>query len=124
MPQNPYVRTIRLFHPAEDLAIDNANPRRVRKRRPPVNPAEGLLGDDEPATPSPSATQPVASAPRVESVQVFDDPDSVAAPDSGGASPAPPVSGGKSEKFESAVLGEVPEMIDFDSDEFPEPVDL
>ena len=132
MPQNPHVRTIRLLNPAEDLAVDDADPRRARTRRPPVNPADGLLDDDSdsdapsagigsapaqnsrsaPAAPEKSTTAEKPAPARAAS----DDAKPAAA--TGAAAPASPVA---SEKFESSGLGEVPDSIEGD---FPDPVDL
>ncbi|MCR9142279.1 MAG: hypothetical protein NXI24_08500 [bacterium] len=126
MPQNPHVRTIRLFNPAQDLAVDDADPRRVRKRRPPVNPAEGLLNDDDDAD-SESASASAGSAPAPASSSEADytrvEPKSSPAPQES-KSPARSGSAAASaggEQFESSVLGEVPDIIEGD---FPEPVDL
>lgn len=134
MPQNPHVRTIRLFNPAVDLAVDNADPRRVRKRRPPVNPAEGLLNDDDddvlvgggsaarpPAgvSENPGYTRLENSDDSAGSAPAASDPASASKPI--GAPAADTGAADRSDKFESSVLGEVPEMIEGD---FPEPVDL
>ncbi|MEQ9366992.1 MAG: hypothetical protein RIF32_22350 [Leptospirales bacterium] len=129
MPQNPHVRTIRLFNPAEDLAVDDANPRRARKRRPPVNPAEGLLNDDDDVSggPAPSAASTPAHGESAVEYTRLEPEESKGpaprAPDPGATTPGsqagrPPE---PAEKFESSVLGEVPDIIEGD---FPEPVDL
>ncbi len=143
MPNNPYVRAIKLFNPSVDLAVDDADPRRrVRNRRPPVNPAEGLLGeeDDSPSAeaasePAPRrAAAPVAAAasaarppavPADDGMSVSADGDFDSGPDATGAGTAEDSGDEPAERFQGATLGEVPDAIDADlAAEFPEPVDL
>lgn len=143
MPTNPYVRAIKLFNPSVDLAVDDVQDprRRVRNRRPPVNPAEGLLDDEddspsaevanepaprraaEPRGASAPASRPTPASAADDGMSVSADGDFESGPDATGA--GEDAGDAQTERFQGGTLGEVPDAIDADlAAEFPEPVDL
>lgn len=110
MPENRYVREIKLFNPNRELAVDDLHPN-LQNKRPPVNPSEGLLDE-------PEEEYVGGPAPKSGMASLMNKPAPAAHKPAATVQPTPAASPAGTD---APLAGDIPEIIEGD---FPEPIDL